>query len=114
MIDAAFGVDVLIHEVHGRQRWQIVQVNGPVGAGDRLLDVRVDARDADAHGPERLAHLQPEHDRRDDVIERVRLNADRTSALVMVKDFGSGDESSVTTNGSSKGRNRRRRILHLS
>jgi hypothetical protein len=34
----------------------------------------------------------PEHGKRDDVIERVRLNADRKSALVIVKDFGDGDQ----------------------
>lgn len=34
----------------------------------------------------------PEHDRRDDVIERVRLAADRKSALVIVQNFGEGDK----------------------
>jgi hypothetical protein len=32
-----------------------------------------------------------EHDRKDLALERVRLSADRKSALVIVKDFGNGD-----------------------
>ena len=34
----------------------------------------------------------PEHDKREDIIERVRLNADRKSALVIVKEFGEGEK----------------------
>jgi len=37
----------------------------------------------------------PEHDQRDDVIERVHLDSDRTSALVVMKDFGRGDQGWV-------------------
>lgn len=33
----------------------------------------------------------PEHDKRDDAIEKVQLSTDRLSALVIMKDFGTGD-----------------------
>ena len=81
-----------IHRVNGAKNGFLVHFTQPVAGSVKEEDLAAKMKVQSWFYTNTGRYGSPEHDRRDDVIERVRLNADRKSALVVVKEFGSDDK----------------------